>query len=447
MARVLLVSNEPVGRTMAGPGIRYRQFALQLADRFDVTLVVPNEPEDELPGVQVVRAHEFGYRRFGKLVESFDAVVAQQLTIATMERLARRGIRVVYDLYDPLLFESLAFHQGDRNGAAYAGALSRAAMLKQIIALATGSAFLCAGERQRDLWLGVLSSLGRIGFDEYVADPPLDRLVAVVPFGIEADPPRTGTRALKGVVPEIRQTDRVLLWGGGVWNWFDPLTPIRAVAELSKRRDDIRLWFLGIRHPSPRIPEMQMAQQAVDLARELGVLGSRVFFNFDWVPYEERARFLLDADLGVSAHFDTVETRFAFRTRLLDYLWAGLPAVVTRGDELGDRIGERGLGRAVGFGAVDEWVSAVSSLLDDPKEYASTRDRVAAEREAFLWPRVVEPLADLLGSTLPPARYPPRVAGSLLEYAWAALAGTVRRRGIRGTASEVASVLRRPDVP
>ena len=52
VARVLLVSNEPVGRTMAGPGIRYRQFALELADRFEVTLVIPNEPDEELPGVQ-----------------------------------------------------------------------------------------------------------------------------------------------------------------------------------------------------------------------------------------------------------------------------------------------------------------------------------------------------------------------------------------------------------
>ena len=65
-----------------------------------------------------------------------------------------------------------------------------------------------------------------------------------------------------------------------------------------------------------------MAQAAVD-PRQLRV-DSKVHFNYDWVPYAERARFLLDADLGVSAHFDTVETRFAFRTRLLDYFWVHL---------------------------------------------------------------------------------------------------------------------------
>ena len=319
-------------------------------------------------------------------------------------------------------------------------------MLKQILALATGSAFLCASGRQRDLWLGVLSSLGRIGFDEYTADPPLARLVAVVPFGVDPEPPHADTPAVKGVIPGIGEDSRVLLWGGGVWNWLDPLTPIRAVAELAKQRDDVRLVFLGVRHPSPRIPEMAMAQAAVDLARDLGV-DSKVHFNHDWVPYAERARFLLDADLGVSAHFDTVETRFAFRTRLLDYFWAHLPSVVTRGDALGDRIGERGLGRAVGFEAVDEWAEAITLLLDDPKEHDLAKQRIAEERETFLWPRVIEPLADLLAGPLPPARYPPRIVGSLLEYAWAALAGTVRRRGLRGTAREVAGVLRRPDVP
>jgi glycosyltransferase involved in cell wall biosynthesis len=447
VTHVLLVSNEPVGRTMAGPGIRYRQFALQLADRFDVTLVIPNDPDDELPGVRVVRASDLGHRGFSRLAQSVDAVVAQQLTIATMERLARRGARVVYDLYDPLLFEALAHHQGADEGSGYAGSLSRAAMLKQILALATGSAFLCASDRQRDLWLGVLSSLGRIGFGEYAADPALERLVVVVPFGIEPEPPRAESPALKGVLAGIGRGDRVLLWGGGVWNWLDPLTPIRAVAELAEHRDDVRLVFLGIRHPSPRVPEMQMAQAAVDLARELDVLDSKVHFNFDWVPYAERGRFLLDADLGISAHFDTVETRFAFRTRLLDYFWANLPSVVTRGDALGDRIAERGLGRAVGFEAVGEWAEAISALLDDPDDYGLTKQRISDELEAFLWPRVVEPLAELLAGPLPPARYPPRIVGPLVEYGWAALAGTIRRRGLRGTAQEVVSVLRRPDVP
>ncbi len=56
-----------------------------------------------------------------------------------------------------------------------------------------------------------------------------------------------------------------------------------------------------------------------------GALGTSVFFNPDWVAYEDRGDYLLEADAGVSTHFAHIETEFAFRTRILDYLWAGLP--------------------------------------------------------------------------------------------------------------------------
>jgi hypothetical protein len=38
---------------------------------------------------------------------------------------------------------------------------------------------------------------------------------------------------------------------------------------------------------------------------------------------------LREADIGVSLHREDVETRYSFRTRVLDYLWAGLPIITT----------------------------------------------------------------------------------------------------------------------
>src|SRR5690606_1607098 len=141
--------------------------------------------------------------------------------------------------------------------------------------------------------------------------------------------------------------DEVLLWGGGIYDWFDPLTLIRAVAELEKDHPRLRLVFMGLEHPNQRIPLMGAAKRAVQLAEELGVAGRSVIFNRDWVPYEERAGFLLDADIGVSTHLDHVETAFSFRTRILDYLWAGLPVVSTAGDGFAPIIEEHGLGAVV----------------------------------------------------------------------------------------------------
>src|SRR5262249_25950556 len=153
---------------------------------------------------------------------------------------------------------------------------------------------------------------GRLRVADFTADPRLERLVRVVPFGLDPTPPERGAPALAGEVPGIGADDRVLLWGGGIWNWFDPLTPIRAVAKLAERRTDVKLYFLGVKHPNPDVAEMEMAGRAVRLAEELGVRDRYAFFNFGWVPYEARGAYFSEAAIGVSSHFDNVETRFAF---------------------------------------------------------------------------------------------------------------------------------------
>ena len=195
----------------------------------------------------------------------------------------------------------------------------RSTLLAQRLALRTGAGFVCASERQRDLWLGVLATLGRIDIESYRRDPTLRQLIDVVPFGLPPAPPQSGPSVAKGVIPGIGPEDRLLVWGGGVWNWLDPLTPIRAVASLARRRGDVRLLFLGVRHPDPVFPETRMTRRAIELSQQLGVRDRHVFFNEGWVRYDERAQFLLEADAGVSAHLDILETRYAFRTRILDY--------------------------------------------------------------------------------------------------------------------------------
>jgi glycosyltransferase involved in cell wall biosynthesis len=445
--RILLVSNDEVGPQMAGPGIRYYQFAEQLSKSFEVTLVVPTQPSQPLGDYEVLEAASWRGRRFRELASRHDVVVAQTLRSWTMKTLARADVRVMYDLYDPFLIGNLAFHAGEGLSPRERYVAFRAPTVLQQIALLTGDAFICASERQRDFWLGMLGALGRIEPSVSDVDPSLRDLIDVVPFGLEAEPPVATAPALKGVVPGIGPADKVLLWGGGVWNWFDPLTPIRAVHVLSKRRDDVKLFFLGVKHPNPGVHQMAMVSRAVELAKELDLYDRFVFFNFGWVPYAERANYLLDADIGVSSHPDTVESHFSFRTRLLDYFWAGLPTISTKGDVLSDLVQEEMLGRAVGFEDVQGWTAAVEELVDDPDELARLRRNVEKVRGHFAWPRVVEPLARL--ASLPGGDFKPgRNVGALaFGYLGLGLETTVRRRGLAGGAQDVYRILRRPPVP
>jgi glycosyltransferase involved in cell wall biosynthesis len=174
---------------------------------------------------------------------------------------------------------------------------------------------------------------------------------------------------------------------------------------------------------------MEMQRRALALADELGARDRSVFFNEGWAPYHERGAYFLEADAGVSAHFDDVETRFAFRTRLLDCIWAGLPIVCTRGDTLADLVEQRRLGRTVEPESVEGWVAALDAVLGDASEREAVGARAAEVRAELAWPRVVEPLRRLVegGATRPRGLSP--LAGA--DYAAARLENAVRTHGPR----------------
>ena len=128
-----------------------------------------------------------------------------------------------------MTLEQLAFDAREEP-TSYRASMAQLNNLTQEVALATGDAFVCASEKQRDFWLGALRARGRLDRALYERDPSLRTLIDVVPFGIDPEPPEPGP-AIRGVVPGIGADDRILLWPGGIWNWFDPLTVIRAVAR------------------------------------------------------------------------------------------------------------------------------------------------------------------------------------------------------------------------
>ena len=47
-----------------------------------------------------------------------------------------------------------------------------------------------------------------------------------MPFGLPDGPAPEATGALRAAFPVIGSGDRVLLWGGGIWDWLDAETPL-----------------------------------------------------------------------------------------------------------------------------------------------------------------------------------------------------------------------------
>jgi len=327
------------------------------------------------------------------------------------------------DGYDPHTLEGLAQWTGEADEVQAHRHEERLSILRR--QCQAGDFFICASERQRDWWLGLLEQQGRINPDTYAADPSLRQLIDVVPYGLPSQPPSAGRPVLRGVWPGVGSSDRILLWGGGLWEWLDPLTAVRAVQRLADHYPhggQVRLLFPGTRHPNPSVPDMPVRARTMALAEELGLAGKHVFFG-DWVANQDWPGVLLEADVGLSLHPDTVEARLAYRSRVLDYVWAGLPMVVTGGDATAELVERQGLGFVAGYGddaAVAEGINRLLAARPSPRE--EFRPRFDAARRDLTWEKAARPLAafcrrpyraaDRPGASIA-RRQPPVPAGSV----------------------------------
>jgi glycosyltransferase involved in cell wall biosynthesis len=128
------------------------------------------------------------------------------------------------------------------------------------------------------------------------------------------------------------------------------------------------------------------------MANILGLAGRNVFFQKGWVPYERIDDYLAEADASVCLGYETVESRFAFRTRYVDCFRARIPLLCTRGDVLAERVESDPLGITVPEQSVDAVVAGIERLIDDEEFAAKCRARLAAIADDLSWDIAVEPL-------------------------------------------------------
>jgi glycosyltransferase involved in cell wall biosynthesis len=379
---VLIISHDVVGAQMAGPGIRYTHLARILAQEFDVILAIPAEPTLQSPEDFQVLTYRSGEETgLNQAIQQARVVLIPAVYLANVPALLQSPVPLVIDGYDPFLAETLFLRR-------------ETAHLQRVLiqAYLAGDFFICASERQRDWWLGLLEACGRVNPCTFGENSSLRQLVDVVPFGMPKEPPQASRRVLKGVWPGVSPEDKVILWGGGLWPWLDPLTAIRALATVWQHRQGVRLVFPGTRHPNPQVAGIPTHNEvALQTAQDLGLLGRAVLFG-EWVPYADWPNVLLESDVALTLHEDTLETRLAFRSRVLDYIWAGIPVVATRGDATSDLIARYEVGIVVDYHDIDGVAEAMLRLLDMP--HATFGERFEKARQELTWEHAARPLVE-----------------------------------------------------
>jgi Glycosyl transferases group 1 len=366
--------------------MRYLEMARALSRDLEVILAVPGETSLQIPGVHFTTYQFEQPAAVYQLIEACDVVLVSSFILEKFPLLTNYQKRIVVDLYDPTILENLYLYENEPRGVQESLNTQSVQFTNRLLQI--GDYFICGNERQRDFWLGMLAANGRLTPNAFASDPSLRSLIDVVGVGMPERRP-TGGPILRGIHPQVASDSRIVLWGGGIWDWLDPLTLIQAWPQVLKAHPKARLVFLGARHPNPLVPPHAMAQRAQDLANEIGEKDRTIIF-YDWLSYKQREALLCEADVGVMLHSVHIETRYSIRTRIFDYIWACLPILITTGDVTSEWVEQYNLGEVVAPQNVEDTSQALSRLLDKPK--SDWGQAFTPLQNIFSWTHVVEPL-------------------------------------------------------
>ena len=395
LRRILVLAPGALAGGLTGPEIRAWELAKALSSDYEVTVAAQRATDGEREGIPIIRSSR---SRLLRAAGRHDALMSVCLPPYLLAVHKSRGLLAIADQYDPHEQELATLPPGPRRERQLR---VRAAI--QALQLRHADLVLCASERQR---AQLVSDAGRLlGPDAPAPDP------VVVPFGISDPPPASGRRPLHEHFAQLQEGDRLVLWWGSVWRWLDAETAIRAFAEIAATRTDIKLVITAGRPPNERATrQFDATGEARALAGELGLLGRTVFFYEEWIPYEERHDYLREADLGLTLHRHAEEARLAARARYMDYLSAGLPCVLGRGDDMAEELAAGGFATLVEAPTPAHLAATLTALADDRSGLAHARAAGRGLAAEHRWSAVGARLRAAVGAAQPPGRRAPHPA-------------------------------------
>ena len=151
------------------------------------------------------------------------------------------------------------------------------------------------------------------------------------------------------------------------------------------------LYLLFFENPNPETTPQRVYARARERARAIDPQGRSVLFS-RWLPYTARADLYAAVDLLVSISSEGLERDLAFRTRLLDAAWGGVPSLSVAGGSLARQLEEAGAGRRVARTA-SALAEAVSQMLSAPEERANAGAAARRFAAGHAWAAVASPLA------------------------------------------------------
>lgn len=313
-----------------------------------------------------------------ELIQEYDTVLVSycmgELSVRVADAI-RSDQQLVLDCYVPIYVEVSARNSSDmqREYEAFHSDVGRWAHV-----LKRGDVFLCASEPQANYYKGVLSAVGRINPATYGKD-----LIRVVPYGIYRKEPKPTEKPIQKILGKESSVKKIL-WFGGIYPWFDLRNLVDAVGELNKEVP-AKLIIVGAKNPFNNHPDfLRPYEQLVEHIEADKKLKDLVVLQ-DWIQFEKRADWYLDSDLVVVVNKIGEENKLAWRTRLVDFMWADLPILTNGGDPLGEiLLNNHAAARLHGLSA-KEVARDLREVLKDKAEIKTIRANLSSLKQNYYW--------------------------------------------------------------
>lgn len=295
--------------------------------------------------------------------------------------------QLILDCYVPIYVEVSARDTNDidREYSTFSSDVGRWAEV-----LSRGDLFLCASEPQRMYYRGVLSAVGRINPVTYNED-----LLLVVPYGIYREEPVSKEKPITKIIGVQKVQPKKILWFGGIYPWFDLRNLVDAVKILNKDFP-AKLIIVGAKNPFNDHPDFTRPYDELMEHINSDPESKKQVVTQDWVEFEKRADWYLDSDLVVVINKTGQENDLAWRTRLVDFLWADLPILTNGGDPLSNILFDNDAAfKLEGLTAESIAASLDKTLSND---LTKTQSNLKQLKKQFYWDSITTSLTNAIES-------------------------------------------------
>ena len=247
------------------------------------------------------------------------------------------------------------------------------------------SADVFSSVSERQLWslVGALAVRGRLNKHSHAHS-----FAHVIPCGVDADEPAVGPPVFRGV--DVPTGDFVVLWSGGYHTWTDVDTLFAALESAMERNPKIRFVSTGgaidghDERTYPRFLEKIAASRHKARYHMRG-----------WVPMADVAAYQRESDVGIHIDQPIYERMLGSENRVLGWMRAGLPALVSEVSELSVLLREQNLARTYPPRNPGALAAAILELAADPEARRTYAERARAYALAnFTFETTARPLVE-----------------------------------------------------